>query len=196
MFSRVMKRCVLPGLLMALAWSVCAHAESGSNPTTNAIPPSRQPAVVTATNAAVTTDYQSVGFETLAAYAIKVDWLVNPTNSAFDSLRREGNIPDTIKALHGKKVALQGYLKPLQHGSDGVKEFLLMRNHALCCQTNVPQINEWIHVRMTGPSLPFAHERQFTVCGVLEVGEVLGAGNVVSVYRLTGDKISAAPETH
>jgi len=188
--------CVLVGMFAAMLWSGCTHAESRSNPTTNAIPPSRQPVVVTATNDAVTTDYQPVSFETLAAYAIKVDWLVNPTNSAFDSLRREGIIPDSIKALHGRKVTLQGYLKPLQHDASGMKEFLLMRNHALCCQTNVPQINEWVHVRMKGPSLPYAHERQFTVRGVLQVGETLGAGNVVSVYRLTGDEVSVAPEPH
>ena len=142
---------------------------------------------VTATNS-----YERISFETLAAFPIKVDWLINPTNSALDTVNRKGEIPALVKALNGKKVSVQGYIKPLKQDADGVTDFLLMRDHALCCQTNIPQINEWVHVRMTGRSIPFAHERQFTVSGVLQVGELLGTGNVVSVYRLTGDGITPA----
>ncbi len=139
--------------------------------------------------------YQPVRLEALAAYPLRVDWLMNPTNSAFDTLRRRGEIPAAIQALNGTKVAIQGYVKPLQHDAGGVKEFLLMTTHALCCQTNAPRINEWVHVRMTGPSLPYGHDAQYIVRGELQVGEVMGAGNVVSVYRLTGDEISLVPGT-
>ncbi len=148
-----------------------------------------------ASAAATATSYQPVGFETLAAFPLKVDWLMNPTNSSFDTLRRTGEIPAAIQALHGQKVELRGYVKSLQQDAGGMREFLLMRGHALCCQTNIPQINEWVHVRMTGPSLPFVPETLFTVSGVLAVGEAMGAGNVVSVYRLTGEQISLAPGT-
>jgi hypothetical protein len=140
--------------------------------------------------------FERISFATLASFPLKVDWLVNPTNSALDTLRRTGEIPALVKALDGKKVSVQGYVKPLKQDASGVTEFLLMRDHALCCQTNVPQINEWIHVRMEGRSVPFAHERQFTVRGVLQVGELRGAGNVVSVYRLAGDEIIAGAESH
>lgn len=140
--------------------------------------------------------YQPVVFETLASFPIKVDWLMNPTNSAFDTLRREGNIPAVVQALDGKNVTVQGFLKPLQQDVGGVTEFLLMRNHALCCQTNIPQINEWIHVRMTGRSVSFAHEREYSVQGVLQVGELRSPGNVVSIYRLSGEEIVTAPVAH
>ena len=183
-----MKPTVLLVALALLPGSVCVHAEPTSNPRAAIV--SIPPPVAT-----VARDYLPVSFETLAAYTIKVDWLINPTNSSLDTVQREGTIPDNIKSLHGKKVVLQGYLKPLQHDANGMRNFLLMRNHALCCQTNIPRINEWVHVRMTENSLPYAHESQFVVRGVLQVGEVLGAGNVVSVYRLTGEGITpvAAP---
>ena len=147
------------------------------------------------TNTPATNTYQPVSFATLAAFPLKVDWRVNPTNSAFDTLRREGEIPATVKAFHGKKVSVQGYVKPLKQDASGMTEFLLMRDHALCCQTNIPQINEWVHVRVNGRSVPFAHERQFVVRGILHVGEWRDAGNVVSVYRLAGDEISVAAES-
>ncbi len=121
-----------------------------------------------------------------------MDWLINPTNSALDTLSRKGEIPALIKALNGKRVSVQGNIKPLKQGDNGVSEFLLMRNHALCCQTNVPEINEWVHVRLVGNEIPYVHEHMVTVSGVLQVGELLGTGNVVSVYRLTGDEITTA----
>ncbi len=133
-----------------------------------------------------------VSFETLAAFPIKVDWLINPTNSSFDTLQQEGEIPGSIKALQGTSVALQGYMKPLKQDAAGVSEFLLMRDHALCCQAKIPQINEWVHVRMLGRRAPFAHERLLTVRGRLQVGGLLGAGNVVSVYRLDGTDLTVS----
>jgi hypothetical protein len=148
-----------------------------------------------AESASGTGAFERISFATLGAFPLKVDWRINPTNSALDTLRREGEIPVLVKALNGKKVSVQGYLKPLKQDVSGVTEFLLMRDHGLCCQTNIPQINEWVHVRMTGRSVPFAHERQFVVRGVLEVGELRDAGNVVSVYRLAGDEIIAAAES-
>jgi hypothetical protein len=149
----------------------------------------------TSTNTPAASGYEPISFETLAAFPIKVDWVINTTNSAFDTLRREGEIPAPIQALHGKKVSVQGYLKPLKQDVNGVTEFLLMRDHALCCQTNIPKINAWVHVRMKGPSVPFVHERQFVVRGMMHVGELRSAGNVVSVYRLAGDEIIAVAES-
>ncbi len=200
MFTKNFLKLVLSPLIL-LGWlgaSAVAQGERGAMvsklPATNTvrIEPTSGRAISTNALLTATGGYESVSFETLAAYDIKVDWLINPTNSSLDTVRREGNIPDSVRLLHGKKVTLQGYIKPLKQDVGEAMEFLLMRDHALCCQTNIPQINEWVHVRMTGQSVPFAHERQFTVSGVLQVGELLGTGNVVSVYRLTGDGITPA----
>jgi hypothetical protein len=186
-FRRMQRSLGFATLVIALG-SGCVHPESKSPPLP-ATSPSAPPVTAAASN------YQCVSFETLAAFPLKVDWLINPTNSSLDTLRRSGDIPAAIQSLHGQKVELRGYLKSLQQDAGGMREFLLMRGHALCCQTNIPQINEWVHVRMTGPSLPFVPESQFTVRGVLQVGEAKGTGNVVSVYRLRGEEISAVPGT-
>lgn len=198
LMRRIQCRLGFATLAIVLGWG-CARMESKQNHPPGAAgrpsqapPPRNDQPVPPVPPAAV---YQSVSLATLAAYPLQVDWLINPTNSAFDTLRRRGEIPAAIQALNGNKVAIQGYLKPLQHDAGGVKEFLLMTTHALCCQTNIPQINEWVHVRMTGPSLPYGHDSQYVVRGELQVGEVLGAGNVVSVYRLAGEQISLAPGT-
>lgn len=196
MFSRVLGW-IMAVLVMSGVVSVGAQSASGPTASATNLPSvnfstTPRAAIGSSTN----TDFQPLGFDVLASYPIKVSWLMNPTNSSFDTLRREGEIPGPIQALNGRKVAVQGYLLPLQQDAGGVREFLLMRDHGMCCRTNVPQINEWVHVRMQGKSLPFTHERQFLVRGELQVGEKLGAGNVVSVYRLSGEEISFAPEAH
>lgn len=95
---------------------------------------------------------------------------MNPTNPAFDSLKRVCEIPPSVKSLSGKQASVQGYIKPLKRESNGCIEFLLLRNYALCCQTNVPKVNEWIHIRMTNGVAAQHLDRSFTVRGVLQVG--------------------------
>ena len=186
-------------LLILLVWlSVSAAAQDGRGASvgklsvTNTVGNKSTSGKATSTQVSAVGGYERISFETLAAFPIKVDWLINPTNSALDTLSRKGEIPALIKALNGKRVSVQGNIKPLKQGDNGVSEFLLMRNHALCCQTNVPEINEWVHVRLVGNEIPYVHEHMVTVSGVLQVGELLGTGNVVSVYRLTGDEITTA----
>ena len=128
--------------------------------------------------------FNPLTFETLAAFQIKVDWVMNATNSAFDTLKKEGEIPEKIRSLQGKKVSISGFMKPLKQDTGVASEFLLMRYFSTCCEGKTPQINEWLHVRTTGKAIPLANERMLAVRGVLQVGEKLGAGNVVSIYRL------------
>ncbi len=131
-----------------------------------------------------TKDCVPITFETLGGFAIKVDWVMNATNSAFDTLKKEGEIPEKIRSLQGKKVSISGFMKPLKQDTGVASEFLLMRYFSTCCEGKTPQINEWLHVRTTGKAIPLANERMLAVRGVLQVGEKFGAGNVVSIYRL------------
>jgi hypothetical protein len=156
-----------------------AKAEQGTNGVT-----------LSGVKSPVTEKYEPVSFETLSAYQVKVDWQMNPTNSNYDTVKRDGDIPAAVKLLSGKNISVQGYIKPLKQDSNGCVEFLLMRNHGLCCQTNVPKVNEWIHVRMTRGNVTYNHEQLFSVRGVLQVGELLGGGNVISIYQLTADEIA------
>jgi hypothetical protein len=133
--------------------------------------------------------FDPLTFETLAAFQIKVEWVMNATNSAFDALKKEGEIPDQIRSLQGKKVSISGFMKPLKQDGGGATEFLLMRYFSTCCEGKAPLINEWIHVRTTAKAVPLANDRMLAVRGVLQVGEKLGTGNVVSIYRLEGAEL-------
>ena len=134
-------------------------------------------------------DHQAITFDTLGAFQIKVDWVMNLTNSAADSLKRDGEIPARVKALDGKKVSIAGFMKPIKQEEGGAVGFLLVKDYSTCCEGALPKINEMIHVQMAGNSIPQAGEQIFAVRGVFQVGEKLGAGNTVSIYRLEGAEL-------
>lgn len=49
-------------------------------------------------------------------------------------------------------------------------------------------LNQWVHVKMqVGSKARFTHYPT-TISGTLEVGELIENGEVISLYRLTGEK--------
>jgi hypothetical protein len=133
--------------------------------------------------------FQKITFEEIGAFPIKVEWVMNLTNSAADSLKRDGEIPARVKALDGKRVSIAGFMKPIKQEEGGAAGFLLVKDYSTCCEGTLPKINEMIHVQMASNSIPQAGEQIFAVRGVFQVGEKLGAGNTVSIYRLEGAEL-------
>ena len=188
----VMALGLLPGIARAQAVrGTLIDSPSQTNSPAISIPPAVQ-TVPPPTNTFVkqaTGNYLQVGFDTLSAYSVKVNWWMNPTNSHNDKLEMVGQIPDAIRSLDKKAVSVQGFMMPLKQNAGLVTEFLLMRNQSSCCYGKPLQINEWIQVRMEGKGVKSMMDRLLTVCGTLQVGEKLENGNIVSIYRLDGKEI-------
>lgn len=99
-------------------------------------------------------------------------------------------LPAEVKALHGKQVAIEGFMSPLAFDAGGVKEFSLVKDPSFCCFGMIPQMNHWIHVVMPeGQRTEFYSFDPIAVYGVLEVGEQYEDGYVVSLYRMVADKV-------
>jgi hypothetical protein len=128
--------------------------------------------------------HQLVDFDLLSGFDLRVDWVLNPTNSAMDSLRVEGEIPARIRSLDGKKISIAGYVKAIKQDQGGVTEFLLVRDYFTCCEGTKPKVNEMIHVILTAPLAGVAAEKPVALRGALRVGAKLTGSNVVSVYRM------------
>ncbi|MCY7376193.1 MAG: DUF3299 domain-containing protein [Pyrinomonadaceae bacterium] len=105
----------------------------------------------------------------------------------------KNQIPEKIKNLNGQKVSLTGFMMPVRVDDNGnVEEFALNGNYDMCFYGAPSQINQWIHVRMQpGTKAKFSHNPT-VVSGTLEVGELVEDGQVISLYRLTGDKAATA----
>ncbi len=115
-----------------------------------------------------------------------------PGEKPDEKLLAENKIPEEIKNLSGKRVSIAGFMLPVDVDDEGnVREFALNGNYDMCFYGAPSQINQWIHVKMKdGVKAKFSHSPT-TVSGTLEVGELVEDGQVVSLYRLTGDKVAS-----
>jgi hypothetical protein len=100
------------------------------------------------------------------------------------------SLPQDIRSADGAKVALHGFMLPLDVTSKGVSQFLLNGSYDMCqfgVSAGAP--NQWVEVVMAnGHSVPYTH-LPITVVGTFSVGERRRNGRVVTLYRLTADNV-------
>ncbi|MHC4548467.1 MAG: DUF3299 domain-containing protein [Planctomycetota bacterium] len=123
-------------------------------------------------------------FDKLASYPYEIEEMGQEPQP------RKEQIPASVKALHGKKIAIKGFMVPLKNDGEEVVEFVLLRNQGACCFGIVPRMNEWIHVTMEPTKIaPYAVDVPLTVFGTLEVGEVFENGLLMSIYRMESTRV-------
>jgi len=133
--------------------------------------------------------YLEVGFDQLSGFSASVTYdIVNSNSPAFYyAPRLADEIPDEIKALNGKEVAIQGFMLPLKGEAGRVQEFILLKNQSYCCFGKPPKVNEWVHVRVKGEGLKPLMDQVVTIYGTLQVGEYSENRQMLGIYRLQGD---------
>jgi hypothetical protein len=138
-------------------------------------------------------DFLSVGFDTLGSFYYEVP------SSDLDAVKisdpqlsaPKDQIPAPIKALGGKKVAIQGFMVPMKIEKGATKQFLLVKDQSLCCFGRMPRMNEWISVSMSGDrATKFIGDQPVTVFGTIDVGEEMQKGEVLSIFRMTADDVA------
>lgn len=99
-------------------------------------------------------------------------------------------VPQTIQAFTGKKVAIWGYMLPVKYEKDKIRTFLLLNNQMFCCFGVAPKMNEWVYVKVD-PKRPveYVPDVPVKVYGTFEVGEEIKDGMVVSLYRMVADSL-------
>jgi len=108
---------------------------------------------------------------------------------ALTMTKARAQIPQSVQALDGKKVVIQGFLLPVKMDDGLAVEFLLMRNQSMCCYGVPPKINEWITVQMTGKGVKAVMDRPIAVVGTLHVGPAQENGLLTGIYGLEGDRV-------
>lgn len=153
------------------------------------LPKTNPPALVTFTNGSV------VGFDVLAGYNITLTpELENNTNRAWVNAQVNAMIPANIRALDRREVSVDGFMIPAQFEKGKVVEFLLSRNPPACCYGGVPQIHEWIKVRVKPPGVAPEEYNVVRAHGILSVGVERMDGTLASIYRMEADKVEVTPE--
>ena len=92
--------------------------------------------------------YLKLGFDRLSGYkfiAPEYDPLANPKGSPPTG---EEQIPPVVKGWSGKKAIVTGFMLPTKLDNGKAVEFLLMANQMACCYGTVPNMNDWVIVRI------------------------------------------------
>lgn len=145
-------------------------------------------AVLTASGADTKPGYQNISFAQLSDFEYEVpDPLAGPVANQPPNI-----IPASVKALNGRKIAVRGFMLPLDLDQDGVSQFLLNGSFDMCYFGAPVRMNEWILVTMKdGKKTPFTHLATM-VYGTVEVGEEVKNGRVLSLYRMHADAAEIA----
>ena len=150
--------------------------------------------------------YQFLTFEQLLfpneyLHAANASYLKNPFQNhlasrkgdPIDKPKSQINIPDRIKALDGKKIALEGYAVPLESDGKNLKSFLLVDQIVDCLFCQGLGISQWVVVTVMNPDgirvAGAQYENPITVYGTLEVGDQYKDGHLDSIYRMKPDGI-------
>lgn len=132
--------------------------------------------------------YVKAGFEQLATFKI--------TPSPFDAKAKPGSagpslsdqIPEAIRGLDGRKVIVSGFMLPIKMEGGRVTELLLMRSQMMCCYGVMPQVNEWVLVRMPKGVYQLM-DVPVAVGGVLHVKALYENGFLTAIYTLDGERM-------
>lgn len=97
----------------------------------------------------------------------------------------EERIPEQIRELDGQKIAVLGFLIPLEGSMGAMTSFVLVRNMMICCYGVEPKINEWIMAEASDKQkLRFQMNVPVLLRGVLKIDEVIEEGFVVSLFEM------------
>jgi|SRR5581483_3431923 len=135
--------------------------------------------------------YQLITFANLSAYPFNLtDGMVGRTGATGTSSSAIlQKIPDVIQSLSDKKVAVTGFMLPVQLKGKFTTEFLLLQNRSACCYGLTPQINEWIIARAKGKNAEPCLDVPVTALGTFHVGEQRENGELAGIYELDCDRV-------
>ncbi len=130
--------------------------------------------------------FQPVSWDVLGGYLydFEVPGVIGDGAPGFPAQR--SSIPPEVRALDRQAVAVRGYAIPIAMERGRITEFILAaKNEVGCCFGDGLAMNQWILVAVPEETtLDLKTFAIVTVLGVLEVGEEVREGVVLSLYRM------------
>lgn len=150
--------------------------------------PATTPETVVLTAPQVENGYLKLGFDQLASYQFTPPAFDPAADPQAKPPTGEEQIPAMVKGWNGKKAVITGYMVPVKMDKGLVTEFLLMRNTMACCFGTVPNMNEWVIVKMKKGVQPMM-DVPVAFYGELKVGAMFENGYMTGLYELEGEKM-------
>lgn len=174
------------GVVLPSGAKIAGSAAKVAPPTPPVSPEPKAPETATTDDG-----FLQIGFDKLASFNYEVpDGPVQAKEGEPGATLKKEQIPQQVKALDRKRVALQGFMLPLKVENGLITELLIMRDQSMCCYGAVPKINEWVSVKMTGKGVKPIMDQAVTMYGTLKVGEILENGYLVGIYEMDGERMA------
>jgi hypothetical protein len=133
--------------------------------------------------------YLQLGFDRLAGYHFKAP-PYDPAPGAIPPMETgDEQIPKEVKSWNGRKAIVTGFMLPVKMDGGLVTELLLMRDQMMCCYGVIPNMNEWVVVRLKKGVRPLL-DVPVAFHGELKVGAMFEQGFMVGIYLLDGEKMT------
>jgi len=131
--------------------------------------------------------YLKLGFDRLSSYkfvAPEYDPLASPKAPAASG---EEQIPAVVKGWSGRKAVITGFMLPTKLDAAGkAVEFLLMANQMACCYGTVPNMNDWVIVRIP-KGVPITQDVPISFRGLFRVSATFESGYLTGIYQLDAE---------
>lgn len=140
-------------------------------------------------------DYLRVPFSFLGDYWLdEPDWQKLTSPDYIASLSYDTQIPDKVKQIDGQKVAITGFMLPIDVDKGKAQRFLLLKSTMSCCFGVAPRINEVIYVESSKKQkIQTVMDMPITVFGKLSVGQQFREDlMLMGVYQLELDEVKRA----
>lgn len=124
--------------------------------------------------------YTAVTFAQLSGFVYEADM--------DGRLTPESHLPEEIAALDKTRVAISGFLVPIEFKEDKVSAMILVRNQLLCCFGQDPKLNEWVFVHID-PPVASIMDVPVTLYGTLYASPDREDDQVVSLYRMQAESM-------
>jgi hypothetical protein len=92
-------------------------------------------------------------------------------------------IPAEVKGWNGKNAVITGFMLPTKLENGKATEFLIMANQMACCFGTVPDMNDWVIVRMP-QGTEVIQDVPISFYGRLKVGAIFENGYMTGIYEM------------
>jgi hypothetical protein len=123
-----------------------------------------------------------LGFDRLSAFKFVIP-SYDPVADAKDPPTGDGQIPAQVKAWSGRDAIITGFMLPTKLENGKATEFLIMANQMACCFGTVPNMNEWVIVRMPRGT-DVIQDVPISFYGKLRVGAMFENGYMTGIYEM------------
>ncbi len=132
--------------------------------------------------------YLQLGFDRLAGFKFVAPPYDPEADPKGPLPTGEEQIPNEVKSWSGKKAIVAGFMLPVKMDGGLVTELLLMRDQMMCCYGIIPNMNDWVVIRLRKGVRPLL-DVPVAFYGHFKVGAMFEQGYLVGIYHLDGERM-------